>query len=117
MMKPHEAHALSRLGDASLRVRLTLCSLRFLFLFFVLRARAFLAPLTQELFASESLPDDLRYLAIITVKNTLDRGWVKNITSLGENAIQQKDAEKKHIRARMLSMFSIPNIKVHTRAR
>ena len=70
----------------------------------------------QELFASESLPDDLRYLAIITVKNTLDRGWVKNITSLGENAIQQKDAEKKHIRARMLSMFSISNIKVLTRA-
>ena len=69
-------------------------------------------PTLQELFASESLPDDLRYLAIITVKNTLDRGWVKTITSLGEGAMQQRDAEKKHIRARMLSMFSIANIKV-----
>ena len=64
-----------------------------------------------EVFALEQTPPQLRFLAIITFKNTIERQWSKNVSSLGGNAIQQKEAEKFFLRGRLLTLFHIAELR------
>jgi hypothetical protein len=62
----------------------------------------------QEIFATQNLPESLRFLSIITFKNTVERQWTRNIGA----QMQQKDAEKAFLRQKLLQLFNIPNIRV-----
>jgi hypothetical protein len=66
-----------------------------------------------ELVMHASLTPDMRLLAVITFKNTVDRCWTRNVSVLGGQVMQSKVAEQVHIRARLLTMCNFADIKVN----